>query len=462
MTKKFIISALPFIFGLFLLLLSIQRLYSQSDGNATCQTQSLYQQLKNLSSDQLLFGHQNSTFEGIGWEDKSGLKDRSDCLEAVGDFPAIHGFDFIRGFFFKQHVIRAYERGGIITFSDHMDNFWNGRDSWNTQGNTVKEILKENSATQKRFINHLTKVANFFKSLKDENGALIPVIYRPFHENSGDWFWWSQPYCTAEEFVELWRFTVDYLRNQREVHNLLYAYSPSDPAFSGGYEAHYPGNQYVDIVGFDSYATIAYEMFLVANARLVVSFAEAHDKVAALTEFGVNGGIQFANNADWFTQTFLKAIQEDSIARKLAYAHTWRNDRINHHWVPLPDDATHADFVAFYEDDFTLFERDLPDMYDCNLVTTATEYEEYIANKMELKMMPNPASDYLFIKSTKVNPENTFRLSIYNSIGQLIVKDDNFIVNNQILVGHLHQGLYFVHLLDQKEKKQTILPFFKN
>ncbi|MFK7979545.1 MAG: hypothetical protein AB8G86_06160, partial [Saprospiraceae bacterium] len=78
------------LFGCLLLLLCSHSLAAQSDPSATCQTQSLYQQLKGLRSNHLLFGHQNSTFEGIGWEDQSGFEDRSDCLEAVGDYPAVY------------------------------------------------------------------------------------------------------------------------------------------------------------------------------------------------------------------------------------------------------------------------------------------------------------------------------------------------------------------------------------
>lgn len=438
-------------------------LLAQSDLSATCKTQSLYQQLKNLSNDKLLFGHQNTTFEGIGWEDKSGFEDKSDCLEAVGDYPAMYGFDFIRGFIFHRHTIRANERGAIVTFSDHMDNFKNGGDAWNTSGNTVQEILTENSAARQKFILHLNRVGSFFKGLTDKNGELIPVIYRPFHENTGDWFWWSKAHCSAEDYVALWRFMVDYLRDVRQVHNVLYAYSPSDPAFLGGYESRYPGNQYVDIVGFDSYATIAYEMFLKANAQLVVEFAEAHDKVAALTEFGVNGGIQYTDNPNWFNDVFLKTIKADPVARKLAYAHTWRNDRHNHHWVPLPNDKNHADFVAFYEDEFTVFEKDLPDLYNCNLATTATTYEEHLGSEMTVKFMPNPATDFLLIQcSTATKPENTFRVGIYNSMGQLMLKHDNYIMEHQLFVANLPKGIYFVKIADKKMQRLHTGNFVKN
>ena len=436
--------------GCLLLLLSTNGLSAQSDPSATCQTQSLYQQLKNLRSNHLLFGHQNSTFEGIGWEDQSGFEDRSDCQEAVGDYPAVYGFDFVRGFVFQRHTIRAHERGAIITFSDHMDNFKTRGGAWDAQNNSVADILETGSAAHNRLIQHLNQVASFFNGLRDKDGHLIPVIYRPFHENTGDWFWWGNPYCTPEEYVALWQFTVNYLRNVRNVHHVLYAYSPSDPAFRGGYEDRYPGDDYVDIIGFDSYAVIAYEMFLIPSAQLVVEFAMQHDKVAALTEFGVNGGIQFANETDWFTNEFLAPLKNDPIAKDLAYALTWRNDRANHHWVPLPESPNHPDFIQFYEDEFTIFETDLPDLYDCSLLTNTSTTPISDFEQPILSISPNPTTNYLAVQCKTTNHSKLFAFTIADSAGRIVMENRFYSMNNQIDVRLLPKGVYFLTLSNNK------------
>lgn len=444
-----------------LVLSAISSLPAQSDLSATCQTQSLYQQLKNLRTNHLLFGHQNSTFEGLGWEDKNGFEDRSDCLTAVGDYPAVYGFDFVRGFVFQRHTIRAHERGAIITFSDHMDNFKTRGGAWDAQSNSVTGILETGSAPQNRLIQHLDQVANFFNGLKDQNGDFIPVIYRPFHENTGDWFWWGKPYCTPEEYVALWRFTVDYLRNTRNIHHVLYAYSPSDPAFLGGYEALYPGDDYVDIIGFDSYAVIAYEMFLIPNAQLVVEFANEHGKVAALTEFGVNGGVQYAEETDWFTNSFLAPLKADPIAKDLAYALTWRNDRQNHHWVPLPESPNHPDFVNFHADEFTLFESDLPDLYDCSLITNTTTIDTNLSKQGSLIMGPNPATNFLTIKADHLVPSKRFALGIYDTSGRLVIENKFYTMDNQIDISLLPRGIYYLRLTNSKMKMPFVASFVK-
>jgi mannan endo-1,4-beta-mannosidase len=51
---------------------------------------------------------------------------------------------------------------------------------------------------------------------EDNNGKLIPIIFRPFHEFDGNWFWWGANYCTAEEYISVYRFTVNYLRDTKK------------------------------------------------------------------------------------------------------------------------------------------------------------------------------------------------------------------------------------------------------
>lgn len=80
------------------------------------------------------------------------------------------------------------------------------------------------------------------------------MIFRPYHEFDGDWFWWGRSHCTIDEFKTLWRFTVAYLRDSLEVHNFIYAFSP-DNKFNTESEflERYPGDEWVDMVGMDNY-----------------------------------------------------------------------------------------------------------------------------------------------------------------------------------------------------------------
>lgn len=75
------------------------------------------------------------------------------------------------------------------------------------------------------FNTYLDRIADFASNLKDDDGNLIPVLFRPFHEQNGGWFWWGAATTTKSEYAELYRYTVEYLRDIKGVHNFLYVFS---------------------------------------------------------------------------------------------------------------------------------------------------------------------------------------------------------------------------------------------
>jgi mannan endo-1,4-beta-mannosidase len=52
-------------------------------------------------------------------------------------------------------------------------------------------------------------------SLKGSDGKSIPILYRPFHELTGNWFWWCKNNATPQEFKQIWKFTINYLEKQK-------------------------------------------------------------------------------------------------------------------------------------------------------------------------------------------------------------------------------------------------------
>ena len=85
------------------------------------------------------------------------------------------------------------------------------------------------------------------KALKELKDAGVPVIWRPFHEFDGGWFWWGKG--GAENFKKLWKMMYEKYTNEWELDNLIWAlgFTASVPA------EWYPGDEYVDIVGADTY-----------------------------------------------------------------------------------------------------------------------------------------------------------------------------------------------------------------
>jgi mannan endo-1,4-beta-mannosidase len=224
-----------------------------------------------------------------------------------------------------------------------------------------------------RYTQWLDQFADYVKSLRAPmrrpagGDVLVPVVFRPFHETSGGWFWWGARHATPDEYRRLWRFTVEYLRDRKGVHNLLWAYSTDVFDSPAQYLARYPGDAWVDVLGFDDYQSVrtpATRGVFAQRLRDVVELAEARGKIPALTETGV----ETVPDSTWWTRTLLAGITADSVGRRIAWALVWRNATFGrehryHFFAPYPGQASVADFVRFRRDSLIFFEDELPDLY---------------------------------------------------------------------------------------------------
>jgi len=346
------------------------------DVKATEETTALYRSLHKLSEKHILFGHQHATEYGHGWY---GDNDRSDVKSVTGSHPAVIGVDFsgLSGrpdsmiekekISLRKNIAASYNRGGVTTISWHFNNpisaggfYW--KDSVSLP--VVKCIIPGGAAHEK-FKAILHNIGSFVKTIKGADGKPVPMIFRPWHEFDGDWFWWGKSHCTTEEFTSLWKFTVSYLRDSMDVHNLVYAFSP-DCKFSNEaqYLERYPGNEWVDMVGVDNYADFGrdgkYDLAAgIRKLKVVSDFARKANKLAAFTETG----LESIPNTTWWTENLLKALQTKNL--RLAYVLVWRNDSksTTHFYAPYPGQVSESDFLKFYNDPFTLFEKDLTGVY---------------------------------------------------------------------------------------------------
>ena len=274
---------------------------------------------------------------------------KEDIAEKIGVAPKLYYSD-LAGIAGTWHSDRYYEVNragfgavirkawkdyrGVCVFSWHMDHpcTTNGfrqcayRYKCAEHTNVVKAILRDEQwpegcgrgqiyGTAQRaptasprawFMKQLTDIAAFFNTLVDERGEKIPVIVRYGHEMDGGWFWWGKGWCSADEFAEISRLEADTLRRLCGTDQILFAYTPDrcwkdlgQPGDGGGnFLSWYPGDAYVDIVGFDDYSIGKGRTDQQAKAnfdetlrklRLVSDYASAHGKVAALTECGCEG-----------------------------------------------------------------------------------------------------------------------------------------------------------------------------
>lgn len=345
---------------------------------ATTETKALFHNLFELSKNHTLFGHQHATEYGHGWSADSNYN-RSDVKSVTGSHPAVIGIDF-SGFSGRQaEAIRntkaalkkvtesAYNRGGVITAAWHFINpVSRGGFYWvdSLSKPAVRYIIPGGEA-HAQYKSILKEIGDWAHSIRGADGKLVPVIFRPFHEFDGGWFWWGKPHATREEFIALWKFTVSYLRDSLQVHNFLYAFSP-DNKFNSEAEflERYPGNEWVDMVGMDNYGDMGrdshYNLSAAAKKLKIVSdFAVRSGKLAAFTETG----LESIPNTTWWTQTLLKVMRTDNM--RLAYVLVWRNDvrSPTHYYAPFPGQVSVPDFLEFYKDPYTLFEKDLINIY---------------------------------------------------------------------------------------------------
>jgi mannan endo-1,4-beta-mannosidase len=337
-----------------------KQLYKPSDSHATEETKALYKNMQRLVGAGILFGHHDDTAYGVEWRFRD---DSSDVKSVTGSYPAVYGWDLskiehgsetdVNGLTFelqKKRVKEAYQRGGINTFCWHMDNPANGKTSWDTSLRTIAEIIP-GGFRHATFIQYLDSAAKYLGNLKGNDGEPIPILFRPFHEFTGNWFWWGKNTSTPDEFKTLWRFTISYLRGKKNLHNLLVVYSAADFNTEAEFMQRYPGDEYVDFVGVDDYChknVPEFEKKLNLRLSLLDKISEKHHKLSCLAETGY----QNIPSPDWWTKALLPVISK----HKTSYMLTWRNANIEQFFTPYPDQISADDFQAFYDSGEVIFQ----------------------------------------------------------------------------------------------------------
>ena len=345
-----------------------------SDRFATPQTVSLYQTLQTLPGNKVLFGHQDDVSAGVSWRN---VRNRSDIKELTGDYSAVCGFDLggleldkdtniskINFNLIRDYTKESYQRGGIVTFSWHCVNPVNPTLWVKSQRvtNTIQQMFAQPDVLA-RYNTWLDKLADYFLSLKDDDGTLIPVLFRPFHENTGSWFWWGKKNCTPDEYVKLWKYTVDYLNKTKHVHNLIYVYCVDRFKGSDDFLERYPGDNYADVLSFDIYEHEnpngpingdAGKNFLKQASAMVSKLrdiAQSKHKPYAIAEIGY----KVVPEQNWWTETLLPMVQNSG----LSYVLLWGNYNPTYYFAPYKGQAGANDFMKFYSQGTMMFQGQL-------------------------------------------------------------------------------------------------------
>ena len=268
--------------------------------NATPEVVALLDFLGGLRGKYILSGQQ----EFPGWPDTIEIGAASDpdfkrVLDVTGQMPAVRGFDFL--FYTHSAAGRATQRsteraiawwqqGGIVTFCVHLfvdigsppgqPKFYTPAAGGSGGGTTfdIAQAVISGTPENTELLAKLDFIAAELVTLRD---AGVPVIWRPFHECSGGWFWWGAK--GAAPFKAAYRLMFERFTQVHGLNNLIWVYNPTDAP--GALADWYPGDDVVDMISLDIYPATGTHPTYAETYREQYEF-RAGRKVIALSENG--------------------------------------------------------------------------------------------------------------------------------------------------------------------------------
>jgi mannan endo-1,4-beta-mannosidase len=275
----------------------------------------------------------------VDFGEGASLRLPGEIQAATGKCPALLGVDyadFPKGSVTTSNCNRAvmeyWKQGGLVTVGVHLYNPANPKGGGlRDKGVDLTTLLSEGD-THDRWMRQLDLLAAGLQELKD---AGVVVLWRPFHEMNGGWFWWgAQP---PDQFIRVWQHMFDYFTNTKKLDNLLWVYGPNHGQKTAAY---YAGDRYVDIVGLDAYTDFI-------DPEHIRGYPEvaALPKPFGFTEFGPHGSQNPPGDYDY--PRFIKGIE--SHFAKAVFFMSWngkwslaRNNNVKellaHPWIVNRDD----------------------------------------------------------------------------------------------------------------------------
>ena len=143
-----------------------------------------------------------------------------------------------------QQAYEWAEKGGLLTFTWHWYSPIGGVDkafySRNTEFDAAR-VLVEGTPERAAFYHDMDAMAELLQGFAQKH---IPILWRPFHEAEGDWFWWGAKGMDVAR--KLYRLMFDYYTKEKHLDNLIWVWN--NPRPEG-----YVGDEYCDIVTADYY-----------------------------------------------------------------------------------------------------------------------------------------------------------------------------------------------------------------
>lgn len=223
--------------------------------------------------------------------------------EKTGRWPALIGVDYAdfgRGSLTSkapnQAAIEYWKQGGLVTVMAHLYNPANPKGGGlRDKGVELSDLLNPSSDTHRRWMEQLELIACGLQELKD---AGVVVLWRPFHEMNGAWFWWGAK--DSEPFIRVWRHMFDYFSNTKNFDHLLWVYGPNHGPNTAKY---YAGDRYVDLIGLDAYTDFIDPEHIKGYDEII-----ALGKPFGFTEYGPHGSRNPPGDYDY--RRFIAGIEK--------------------------------------------------------------------------------------------------------------------------------------------------------
>jgi mannan endo-1,4-beta-mannosidase len=236
--------------------------------HATPETRALLAFLDSISGKATIAGQHNYPYVGARWTDMA--------YDLTAKYPGLFGGDFgFSGGEDKDSVLsrpamiaeaeRQYRNGAVVTLTwhevrptdDEPVTFHNSVQGHLTDAEW-KELLTPGSLLNLRWQAQVDVIAGYLKQLQD---AHVPVLFRPYHEINGNWFWWGGREG-KDGSAALYRQIYDRFINVHHLDNLLWVWNANAPGGSAGaIEGYYPGAQYADVITMDIYSEFKQEYY---------------------------------------------------------------------------------------------------------------------------------------------------------------------------------------------------------
>ena len=230
------------------------------------QARALYDMLLRESGRRILLAQQECP-------DQSRVNEELDyLLRITGQQPAIRGMDFIHNDFAGVigRALRWHEQGGLVSICWHTGLIGVGYPGSQQESPDILRMVTPGTAEHAQLLHRWEPAANALMTLQERG---VPVLWRPFHEFDGGWFWWGKQ--GGEAFAALWRLMVRIFTENYGLRNLIWVLGYADDVRPGWY----PGDDVCDVPGSDTYRgetthAAAYRMLRSINPDKPLAFHE--------------------------------------------------------------------------------------------------------------------------------------------------------------------------------------------